>query len=213
MDLVRTLAAYAEQPLTHQLLVSVLKKYERPNDKILGLAKMGILQPVKRGLYVAGPALGVNRRPEPFLIANLICGPSYVSVESALAHHGLIPERVFVVASMTTKLSRAFTTPIGRYTYTKLSVPYYSKGVRMEQVAENQVALVASPEKALCDKIVTTAGLLLRSKKSARAFLLDNLRMEPDDLRQFDLASMLSWASISQKEESITKVVEAIRDL
>src|SRR5687767_9428916 len=103
MDYCTILTRFSSQPLSHQLLVSIFKEYERPNDKIYQLAKEGVIQSVKKGLYVAGPALNVDRKPEPFLLANHILGPSYVSVETALAYHGLIPERVYEIASMTTR--------------------------------------------------------------------------------------------------------------
>lgn len=102
MDYQTVLTHFSSQPLSHQLLVSIFKEYERPNDKIYQLAKEGIIQSIKRGLYVAGPALNIDRKPEPSLLANHILGPSYVSVETALSYHGLIPERVYEIASMTT---------------------------------------------------------------------------------------------------------------
>jgi predicted transcriptional regulator of viral defense system len=54
----------------------------------------GLIIPVKKGLYIAGPALN-SGKPEPFLLANHILGPSYISLETALAYHGFIPERVY----------------------------------------------------------------------------------------------------------------------
>src|SRR4051812_41377652 len=130
MDYRSILTHYANQPLSHQLLVSILKGYQRPNDKIYQLAKEGVIQPVKKGLYIAGPALNIDRRPEPFLLANHILGPSYVSVETALSHHGLIPERVYEIASMTTQAPRKFNTSLGLFTYTRLPLPYYAFGIR-----------------------------------------------------------------------------------
>jgi hypothetical protein len=56
------------------MLVSIFKDYERPNDKIHQLAKEGVIQSIKKGLYVVGPALNIDRRPEPFLLANHILG-------------------------------------------------------------------------------------------------------------------------------------------
>lgn len=207
------LMRFSNQPLSHQLLVSIFKEYERPNDKIYQLAKEGVLQSVKKGLYVAGPALNVDRKPEPFLIANHILGPSYVSVETALAHHGLIPERVYEIASMTTQAPRKFNTTLGTFTYTRLALPYYAFGIRSEKLADDQYAMVASPEKALFDKIITTSGLLLRSKKTAREFLIENMRMDEETLRQLNTKEMTSWIKGSLKEESLSMVVNVIQEL
>ena len=97
MEITRELADHSRYPFTHQWLGSLLKDYKYPNDKVHDLVQHGYLQSVKRGLYIPGPALKAGK-PEPFLLANQIMGPSYVSVDSALAYYGLIPERVYEVA-------------------------------------------------------------------------------------------------------------------
>ena len=58
---------------------------------------------IKRGLYVFPDAVP----PEPF-IANAISLPSYVSLEFALSYHGVIPETVYEMTSITTKSTRRF---------------------------------------------------------------------------------------------------------
>jgi hypothetical protein len=213
MDYRPALTRLSNQPLSHQLLVSIFKDYERPNDKIYQLAKEGVIQSIKKGLYVVGPALNVNRKPEPFLLANHILGPSYISVETALSYHGLIPERVYEIASMTTQAPRKFNTPLGTFTYTRLPLPYYAFGIRSEKLVDDQYAMVASPEKALCDKIITTSGLLFRSRKAAKDFLLENMRMDEDVLRQLNTKEIKNWIKGSLKEESLLMVVDAIQEL
>jgi hypothetical protein len=213
MDYRPALTRLSNQPLSHQLLVSLLKDYERPNDKIYQLAKQGVIQSIKKGLYVVGPALNIDKRPEPFLLANHILGPSYVSVETVLSYHGLIPERVYEIASMTIQAPRKFNTPLGTFTYMRLPLPYYAFGIRSEKLADDQYAMVASPEKALCDKIITTSGLLLRSRKSAKEFLLENMRMDEDGLKQLNVKEMTTWIKGSLKEESLSMVVNVIQEL
>lgn len=213
MDYRQVLGRLSNQPLPHQLLVSILNEYQRPNDKIYQLAKEGVIESVRKGLYVAGPALNTDRRPEPFLLANHILGPSYVSVETALSYYGLIPERVYEIASMTTQASRKFATPMGVFTYTRLPLPYYAFGIRSEKLADGQYAMVASPEKALCDKVVTTSGLLFRSRKAAREFLFENMRMSEESLKQLNTKEMSAWIKDSLKAESLSMIVDVIREL
>jgi hypothetical protein len=213
MDYRPILTHFANQPLSHQLLVSIFKDYERPNDKIYQLAKEGVILSIKKGLYVVGPALNSERRPEPFLLANHILGPSYVSAETALSYHSLIPERVYEIASMTTQAPRKFNTPLGTFTYTRLPLPYYAFGIRSEKLADDQHAMIASPEKALYDKIITTSGLLLRSRKAAKEFLIENMRMDEDILRKLNTKEMTSWIKGSLKEESLSMVVNVIQEL
>lgn len=212
MDIQTALRSLSNQPLTHQLLTGLLKDYKRPNDKILSLKSAGLIEPVKKGLYIAGKSLGAER-PENALLANHILGPSYLSMESALAHYGLIPEKVFAVTSMTTKASRKFQTSIGRYTYTNLPLPYYAFGLATVSLSKDQQAIMAIPEKALCDKIATTAGINLRSQSSARDYVFGNLRMEEEDLAKFDLDAILSWLENAPKRESLEMLIKMIEKI
>ena len=54
MDILTALRELSNQPLTHQLLAGLLKDYKRPNDKILSLKADGLIEPIKKGLYIAG---------------------------------------------------------------------------------------------------------------------------------------------------------------
>ncbi len=82
MELAKSIQNYASSPLPHHLMIWLLKDYNQPNDKIHYLIKEGLLEQVKRGLYIAGPQI-TSSKPDPFLIANHILGPSYVSLDSA----------------------------------------------------------------------------------------------------------------------------------
>jgi len=106
----------------YQVLLNALAGYRKPRDKITRLLASGAVVRVKKGLYCFGEAF----RKEPLsreYLANLIYGPSYVSLEYALSHHGLIPERVETVTSMTTRRSRHFDTPFGTFSYRMLNGP------------------------------------------------------------------------------------------
>lgn len=212
MDLYQAIRSYASQPLSHQVVVSLLKGYKRPNDKVHALLNEGVLESVKKGLYIVGPAIKTTK-PEPFLLANHILGPSYVSVDTALSYHGWIPERVYEVASMTTKASRKFTTPLGVFTYTHLSLPYYAFGIEQVQLADEQYAMMATPEKALFDKVITTSGLILRSQTQVLNYLLEDLRINEDRLRECDLQKMSQWVQDASKAESLSLIIKAIKAL
>lgn len=212
MEIDQSIREYSTQPITHQLLMSLLKDYKRPNDKIKTLKSEGIIQPIKKGLYVAGPKIN-GSKPENSLLANHIYGPSYVSVDTALAYYGLIPERVYEISSMTTKPSKAFNTSQGIFTYTRLPLPYYAFGLNMVNLSSDQRAIIASPEKALCDKIVSTPGIILRSTVQASFYLLEDLRMEESSLKGFDLELINSWLTDAPKKESLEMVVKMIQNL
>ena len=76
---------FGDAPFSRHLLLEMLKDYKRPNDKISEWIKSGELIAIRRGLYITGPETDLPV-PEPFLIANHLRGPSYVSSETALSY-------------------------------------------------------------------------------------------------------------------------------
>jgi hypothetical protein len=210
MEVTQSIQQYASYPIPHHLMASLLKEYSQPNDKIHYLIKDRILQQVKRGLYVAGPGI-TSSKPDPFLLANHLLGPSYVSLESALSYHGLIPEKVYEITSVTIKAKRRFSTPLGVYSYTRLSLPYYSYGIRSVEVDSQHRFLIASPEKALFDKIITTAGIEFRSKTGVLTYLENDLRIDIESLKNLDITGMESWIPTSPKKDSLSMLIKTIR--
>lgn len=209
MSFRRKIKNYAEVPITHQVVMEALAEYSRPNDKISELLNSGELQSVRRGLYIPGPEADLPT-PDPFLIANHLRGPSYISLESALSYHGMIPERVYEISSVTLKKSKTYTTPVGRFSYRQLAAPYYSFGIKSISLDSQQVALIASPEKALCDKIVLTSGVLFRSIGQVQDFLLEDMRMDEEILSRLDLAVIRSWIEDAPKKNSLTMLVKML---
>lgn len=203
---------YVQTPLTHQIVSDVLANYNRPNDKISDLVRSGLLISLRRGLYVPGPELDLPL-PHSFLIANHLRGPSYISLETALSHWEMIPERVYEINSITLKTSRVYDTPIGRFTYRHLNFPYYSFGLKHVEVGTDQFVLMASPEKAICDKIITTAGITLRSQSQTLAFLIEDMRMEETILADLDIQTINSWIKNAPKASSLQMLVKTIQTL
>ncbi len=208
MSFAYTLQQYSDQPI----LLSLLTGYSRPNDKIGELMKAGQITSLRKGLYVMGSKFQ-GSHPSPFLIANHLRGPSYVSLDSALAYWGLIPEKVYEISSLTTKTSKEYKTSAGSFHYYYSPIPYYSFGIKSVQLTEKQVVLMASPEKAICDKIIMTPGVLLRSQKQTHEFLLEDLRMDAEILGQLDYEAIWSWICQSSKKESLSMLVRTLKNL
>jgi len=204
--------AYAEQPITKQLLMDMLKEYKRPHDKVDELVKQQMLVQVKRGLYIPGPKTNIVS-PEPFLIANHLYGPSYISLDAALSYWGLIPERVYEISSVTTQHSKSYKTTVGKFSYTHIPLPYYSFGIKKAALSKKQTVLIASPEKALCDKIICTSGLLLRSLKQATELLLEDFRIGKERLRSLDAAVIDSWVKDAPQQNSLKTLVKTLTNL
>jgi hypothetical protein len=212
LDFLRLIKDYTNAPITRHVLLEILREYKRPNDKISELIKNGELVSLRRGLYVPGPSTGLPI-PESFLIANHLRGPSYVSLEAALSHWGFIPERTYEISSVTIKPSKKIKTPIGRFGYQQLPTPYYSYGIRSVELTTNQLVLLASPEKAICDKIVLTPMVNLRSVKQTRAFLLDDLRMDEHLLQTLNLEMISTWLEDAPKKSSLKMLISTLKEI
>jgi hypothetical protein len=145
----------------------------------------GVIVRVKKGLYVFGEA----ERRNPYcreLLANLLYGPSYISLEYALARHGLIPERVETVTSVTCGRSRAFDTPVGRFTYRRIPLGAFPIGMDLAETGDGRFFFLATPEKALADKLVEERGAAVVSQKELLIHLTENLRIEESVLRTLE---------------------------
>jgi hypothetical protein len=180
-------------------LMSALASYANPRDKVTSLLRRGTIVRVKKGLYVFGEAL--RRRPySRELLANLVYGPSFVSLEYALAFHGIIPERVGTVTSVTPKRGREFKTPVGTFAYRQVPEAYFPLG--MDRVESGDVAfLIAVPERALADKVRDDRGNPFRSLADAEAYLFESLRLDQEVLAAMDgeLLGQLAKAGRSRK--------------
>lgn len=84
-----------------------------------------------------------------FEIANRVYKPSYVSLESALAHYQLIPESVFGVTSISTRRTYRFSTELAEFRFRTVK-PDLFFGYDLVSVRGKRVK-IARPEKAVLD--------------------------------------------------------------
>jgi hypothetical protein len=170
-----------QEEFDYQTLLNCLEGYARPRDKISDLLKKGIIIRVKKGLYIFREEF--QKRPySPEILANLMYGPSYVSLEYALQYYGLIPERVEAVTSVTTGRSRRFSSPVGLFIYRRIPLSAFRIGMDRIEIGEGRAFLIAVPEKALADKIHTDRGPGIRTQKMMSAYLEKDIRIDPADL-------------------------------
>lgn len=84
-----------------------------------------------------------------YRIANCLHRPSYVSLESALSHHNLIPEGVYTVQNITSRKTILYETIAGSFQYRSIK-PSLFFGYRADRSNVLPV-LIAEPEKAILD--------------------------------------------------------------
>lgn len=186
MKLIKKLKSLKNIPFTHNVIGSYLTNYKNPNDKIKNMVKNDELIRVKQSLYILGD---IYRKEDisKELLANSMYGPSYISMDYALSFYGIIPERVYEVTSVTTKMAKNYNTPLGRFTYIKSPVNLYSKDIAIKTNKDNTSFMIATVEKALCDKIIFTQNLGISSIKNMLEYLEYDLRIDLNDLKKFDL--------------------------
>jgi predicted transcriptional regulator of viral defense system len=179
----RSLVAFGARPETHAVQLS-------------RWVKAGKLIQLRRGFYLLPKELRQVDPPREYL-ANILVRPSYVSLERALAFHGLIPETVHLLGSVTTARPVSFSTAVGEFSYRHLKNELFF-GYRETQVAHGS-ALMALPEKALLDLVYLHKGRVTR-------LWIEALRLQNFDLidpsrlgllsRRFERARMLDAVAL-----------------
>ena len=132
--------------------------------------RSGRVLQLRRGVYLLG-APYAKASAHPFAVAGALKKASYVSLQSALAHHGMIPEFVPVTTSVTSGRPEEIETPYGRFQFRHVGTRLLF-GFSEVEIAPGQQALLASAEKALAD-------LLYLTPHSDREAYLRELRTEP----------------------------------
>lgn len=172
-----------ESVFDYVALSEALSKYQSPRDRITRLIRNGQIIRLKKGLYCRPDALSADGI-RVGVIANLLYGPSYVSLQSALAAYGMIPEAVVHVTSVTTGKAKRYDTPLGTYLYRSVPAGYYWRGVQFAGDEPFRRYLCASREKALADIVYFTPGL--ETERDVRSFLFDDIRIDEDALSRLD---------------------------
>ncbi len=208
----KTLQQYKTHIIDHATLASILVNngYTGINDKINKLKRKGYIETLKRGLYLHTSPFVQNPISKE-IIANTMLSPSYISFDYALYYYGLIPESVFDITSATTKRSKSFKSNNGTYSFKQIKKELFPFGLIIEST-KNGNFIIALKEKALCDKVYYTKDIQITSKKSMIKFLLDDLRIDVDELKGYDRNIFIKYFEIS-KSKKIKFLIQALEDI
>lgn len=142
-------------------------------DRLRALEEAGLVRRLRRGLWALDPQV------EPFAAASYLTAPfpAYISLWSALSHHGMIEQipRRISVASL--DRAREIRTTIGTYTIHHLA-PELFDGYQ----GTEELGYLATPEKALFDAVY------VRAAAGSRAYFPE-LTIPSD----FDNARLTEW--------------------
>ena len=153
------------------MLTDQLNKYSDPAGKIMRMKKNGELIQLTKGIYET------DKNTPGYCLASVIYGPSYLSFDYALSVYGLIPEAVYTFTSATfsKKKAKEYENHFGHFTYRDVPSEVYPYGVVMKE-ENGYVYKIASPEKALCDKLYTMPPVT--SQRDIEKMLFDDLRID-----------------------------------
>ena len=167
---------------TQGIVYDLEKEYRNPKSKLGRLVDEGKYTPIIRGLYETNPNT-------PGLFISSFYNPSYISFEYALSKYSMIPEGVcmFTLATCEKHKSKLYHTPFGMYYCRDVPKSVFSIGVRKMEVRD-YCYWIATPEKALCDRMHTVPPL--EKDETIEEFLFDDLRIDDDELLKFDLDLM-----------------------
>lgn len=165
---------------TNNMVKESYEEYSNKNTKISREVKNGNLFRIINGLYET------NSNVEGYLLAGSIYGPSYLSFEFALSYYGLIPEKVTTYTSATCdkKKKKEYDNIFGHYTYRDVPTNVYPLGIEIIE-EDGYIYQIASPEKALCDKLYTLAPI--KTLKKMQSILFEDLRIDEDGLKKLQL--------------------------
>lgn len=205
MKLESLLALVANEPVFPSALL-LAGEVSRPQVRLQlsRWVKSGRLVQLRRGLYALGPVWR-KVEPHPFVVANALQRGSYVSLQSALAFHGAIPEHVPVVTSVGPGRPETVRNALGTFQFNRLAKDQHFGYARVE-VARRQFAFVATPEKALLDLVYLTPGA--DSAAYLRELRLQNVEaMSTEGLRA--LATRSGRPKLIRAAEHASQILEA----
>jgi len=164
MDFNNFLEIYSDKAFIESSTYSLYTK--RPDILRVQVKKWkekGYLLELKKGLYIFSQKYQ-RKSVSKLFIANYLVYPSYISLEYALGFYDIIPERVNMVTSITTKKTNRFKNNISLFTYNSVKNSLFF-GYEMK-IIDNEKIFIAKPEKALLDYIYFNKGKLKTGRKS-----------------------------------------------
>jgi len=168
-------------------------------NQLRNWSKLDYLQRLKRGIY----KLSDFEIEEPFILANFIYSPSYISLETALNYYSLIPDIPFQITSVTTLKTNNFDIKnYGVFSYSHIQ-PDLFFGYETIRGDKEYVYNIALPEKALFDY------LYLSSKKVKLSNdFINGLRLSIPN--NFDWKKIKKWLKGVQLDNKFNALIEKL---
>lgn len=123
-------------------------KQDFDRNNLTRWTKKGYLVRLRQGYFAFSEYKG--KSDYALYFANRIYRPSYISLHTALAFYGLIPEAVVQITSVTSIKTASFNNDFGEYSYRNVKETLMF-GYDLKPMADKRTLQFATPEKALLD--------------------------------------------------------------
>lgn len=161
----------------------------------------GKIIPLRRGLYETDANASVK------YLAGKIYSPSYISFDYVLSAYSLIPEAVYSITSATSNKSKIYNNAFSCFIYSHIPQSVFSLGIKKE-VEVGCSYLIATPEKAMCDKLYSLP--IVSNLSELTALLFDDLRIDEEELLNLNKNDLLRFANL-YKSKNLNLFAEFIK--
>lgn len=146
------------------------------------LKRKEIIQ-LKNGLYISADFYSKNKGDisYSFYLANVLRTPSYVSSWTALQYYNLTTEVIHTITSITPKVTRAYKTKVGNFSYQSIQKELFSNFTSAKGKFN---FFIASPAKALFDLLYFKTHQFRGAKFEGIKGLIAELRIDIDEMSQ-----------------------------
>lgn len=171
------------------------------NNNLTRWVNKGLLVKLRNGYYSFPEYL--HDSDSAFYIANRFYRPSYISLHTALAFYGIIPEGVFQITSVSTLKTAEYENLFGIFIYKKI-LPSLFFGYDQKKYSNSKVFLIAQPEKAILDLLY-----LYPFYKSVEE--IENLRFDEDLMHEIINLERLSEYTKRFKNKALSQRIENLK--
>ena len=165
--------------ITNDIAKQRYEDYSNKDTKLSREIRDGKIFKIINGLYET------DQNTPGYFLSGSIYGPSYISFEFALSYYGLIPERVSTItcASFNKKKKKTYVTNFGTFTYRDVPLLAYPEEILLITDGEYKYQ-IATPEKALCDKLYTLKPL--NNYANLEKMLFSDLRIDIESFNRLN---------------------------
>lgn len=164
----------------------------------------GYVKKIRRGYYIFSDLTLTEE--VLFLIANHLYSPSYVSLDMALNFYNLIPEGVYQVTSVSTKLPKSFETQIGNFKYHQIK-PELFFGYQLLKV-NGQNYKIAEIEKAVLDYLYLKPMMSDKENFSEWRFNFDEFKQRADMQKFYRYLENFNSPSLNTRVKKFINYIE-----